>query len=189
MTPARKCLLPSATTSTFHNPNASGSLSPWKSQSTGSQAPEWDLVSALPSITWPWFSGGPTSLSVLLHYLSQSGELFQASFLALHLHPAWDHQVFVWFSYQPLVIQNTTLGKGEAQQWIIDKLQAIKSISLKGSGHVTDGKGFCRIKTWEELEFILDDKNNIDGMFSWSVVRPHFKLLSIWLYTTVELFK
>lgn len=105
-----------------------------------------DLVEALPlwvscSITYPRAG----SCSKPPFWLSISILLGIMKSLSDSLISRW------WYRTPPWV--------KEAQQWIIDKLQAIKSISLKGSGHVTDGKGFCRIKTEksrEELEFILD---------------------------------
>lgn len=152
MTPGWKCLLPTTTTSTLCSPpsRSFGSLSTRKSQSAGSQAPERDLVLALTSITWPWFSGGPAWLSDLLHYLSQNRESFHPS--SLTLHPICDPYVSIQFSLISRRWYRTPPWVKEAQRWIIDKLEAIKSISLKGSGHVTGGKVFLshHIKSREE---------------------------------------
>lgn len=109
MTPASKCLLPTATTSTpaLRHPAAFGSLSTQKSQSVGSQAPEWDLSLALASITWCWFSGALSSwetcsITYPIEPPNPSTPTFQ---------PICDLDVYPIPSYQLLVIQNTTLGK------------------------------------------------------------------------------
>lgn len=140
MTLSRNCLLPSTTTSTLYSLQSSGSLSTWKSQAEGNQAPERGLVLTLTSITWPWFSWGPAQQSSLVHYLSQSRESFHPS--SLTHHPIWNLYVSIWCSLISPWWYRTPPWVKEAQQWIIDKLKAIKGISLKGSGHVTDRKVF-----------------------------------------------
>lgn len=120
-----------------------GSLSSWKSQSVGSQVPEWDLVLALTSITWPWFSGSLASWETPLFVPEQGATLS----LLLYSPPIWDLDVSTPLSLINHWWYRTPPWVKTAWQWIIDKLDAIKSMSLKGSGHVTSGMVLCRITT------------------------------------------
>ena len=140
MTPGRKFSLPTATTFILCSPlsQSLGFLSTWQSQSDSSQTPGQDFVLALIWITWLWCPRTRSHSSLTLYAICDLDISIRFTFIS-----------FWWYKTPPWVL--------DLKQSIINELEAIKSISLKGNGIVMGRKVFVKshLKTRKEIVFHL----------------------------------